>query len=154
VGLEPLILLVWVVQVIMATVIALRKILLNRWFAAAGTALGLMIGFSPMYYFKGPAVWPPSVIIAVVSAVILVLIYGVSRRWKPFSVVSLLLAIPLVYHFSGLYLLSTRSMPSLLVPPVLVAELELLLGPILCALAGGEIFDSLDRLRANQRKPA
>jgi hypothetical protein len=154
VGPEPLILFVWVVQVIIATVIALKKVLLNRWFAAVGTALGLMIGFSPMYFFRGPAVWPPSAIIAVVSAVILVFIYGVSRRWKSFSVVSLLLAIPIVHRFSGLYLLSTKSIPSLLLPLGLVAELELLLGPILCALAGGEIFGSLDRLRANQRKPA
>jgi hypothetical protein len=145
---------VWVIQVIIATVIALKKAFLNRWFAAVGTVLGLMIGFLPMYYFKGPDVWPPSAIIGLLSAVILLLIYGVGGRWKPFSVVALLLAIPLVHRFSGLYLLSTQSTPSLLVPLALVAELELFLGPVLCALAGGEIFSSLDRLRANQRKPA
>jgi hypothetical protein len=152
VGLDPVILFVWAVQVIIATVVALKKILLYRWFAAAGTALGLTIGFSPMYFFRGPAVWPPWAIIAAVSAVLLALIYGVSRRWKSFSVVSLLLAIPIVHRFSGLYLLSIK--PSFLMPLVLVAEMEIFLGPILCALAGGEIFGSLDRLRANQRKPA
>ena len=151
-GIEFLIQGLWVVQAIAALVLAWRTALDNRWFAAAGTIVGLSIGLAPFFLLQGqgPAVWKPAVLIVLVSTFVLIIVYGMAMQWKLFIATLLMLAIPLAYRL----LAFQKFPPSSNVFFGLLAflgEVAFLLGPIACALASREILDWADRLVATRR---
>jgi hypothetical protein len=152
-GLEPLILGLWVVQAIVAIVLTAIAAFHHRWFAASGAILGLTIGLLPFLILRGqgPAVWEPAVLITLVSTLVLIVSLAISMRWMALVVALLILGIPLGYRIFATRWFPPSSSPLLLNSLALVGEIAFLLGPIVCSLACREVFGWLDRLIAIRR---
>jgi hypothetical protein len=150
-GLEPLIWGLWVTQAIAGVILALRAAVHHRWFAATGTILGLVIGFSPYFVMQGRAVWGPIILIATLSTIVLTLVYSIAMRWKPLILVLLLLTLPLGYRILLFETYPPNLNPPLLEPLAFIGETIFLLSPITCALATKEVLGLLDRFIAIRR---
>src|SRR5262245_50100698 len=97
-GLEPLILGLWVLQGIAGAILVVRSALHRRWFAATAIVVGLAIGSMPFLVIRGPAVWQPVILIVILSIIALTLVYSITKQWKRLVLVSLLLVLPLSYR--------------------------------------------------------
>jgi hypothetical protein len=133
VGLEIIIVFLWGVQLIAGVVIAVFDLLLRKWLRAVGTLLGLVVGFLPVLLIRGPALWDSANLVAPISVGVLVAILGVRLQWKALVAVILILAAPLAYHSVALTSYPPRLNAALTFISA-VAEMELLLGPIICAV--------------------
>ena len=149
-GLEPLILGLWVVQAIVAVVLACRSALAGRWFAAIGAILGIVIGWSPFFLLRGPAVWGPAVSIAIVSTLALATIYATASRWRALVATLLLVTIPLAYRVLA-YERIPPSTNAIFGTLALLGDTSFLLGPILCSLALREALGWLDHIVLTRR---
>jgi hypothetical protein len=149
-GLELLIVGLWVIQAIAAVVLAGQAAVNHRWFAAIGTMLGLAIGFLP-FLLGGPAVWGPAILVTLVSVSLLIVAYGIPMRWKALIAVLLILGIPLGYRLFAYESFPPTLSPSFLGTLALLGEIACLLGPITCALASREVLGWLDRAIAIRR---
>lgn len=132
-GFEVIIVFLWGVQLIVGVVIGVFDLLLRKWLRAVGTLLGLMVGFLPVLLIRGPALWGPANLVAPISVGVLVAILCVRLQWKPLVAVALILAAPLVYHSIALSSYPPR-LNAALTSLAAVAEMELLLGPIIFAM--------------------
>jgi hypothetical protein len=153
VGLEPVFWLSWIAQIAAALVIAFRRAQVHRWFSAAGILFGTAAAFAPVYLWRD-LFWPAAMSAFFASIIVLLVAYTVGRRWKTLAILLLLLVAPLAYALAGRHALPPESSPAFLGFFQAVGEMNLLLGPIVCGLAAGEILGILDRLLASQRKLA
>jgi hypothetical protein len=142
-GIEPLILALWIGQAVAALVLAFAAASYRRWYAAAGTVLGLAIGSAPFVVVQGPSVWGPAILVVVTSSIALVVLYGAMARWKSLLAVLLIVAIPLLYRLFA-YQSYPPSMSPILEVLALLGEIDFLLGPIVCALAFRAMLGWLD----------
>jgi hypothetical protein len=152
-GLEPLMLGLWAIQILAVLILVVQAALNGRWFAAAGTIVGTIIGCSPFVLMQGQgaAVWGPAIVITVLSTAALTIAYGVRLRWKALIATLLFLTIPLSYRLFA----HEKFPPStnlLFRTFALLGEVAFLLGPIACGLACREIFEGLRRLIPNAKE--
>ena len=141
---------IWVVQIGVAIVLATISGFRHQWFAAAGVIVGIGFGFLPLYMLRGPKVWAPLVLMAAVSAFGLAAYYCITKRWKRFATVVLLVGIPLSYTVSYSQLVHPNWWWRVGAPIGVVGDLAILSAPILCALAVRAFVGELDRLRLHR----
>ena len=151
-GLELLIMGLWVLQVIAAVALAGYTAFYRRWFAAVGTLVGAAIGISPFIVMRGqgPGVWGAAVSITLSSTLALTAIYTVAMRWRALAATVLLLTIPLAYRA----LAYNRFPPStnvLFGSLAFLGEMAFLLGPIVCSLVFREVLGWLDHIALKRR---
>jgi len=146
VGPEPVILGIWIIQAIAAVALAFRSAYFHQWLAAVGAACGVAIGFAPLFFLNGPAVWEPYFFIGLTSVVALVIFYGFAKRWKRFTATFLMLVI-MVVSIPGVQRLLSA------VPTVLgfIGEIAILFSPLICAITLLELAGSLDRFPSVRR---
>lgn len=138
-GFEIVLVFIWGVQLIAGVVLGVFDVLRQQWMRAVGAVLGLGVGFLPNMLIQGPAIWKPAQLIALVSVAALAVIFAVRTHWKSLIAVTLIFIMPLAY-----YLIAISSYPRPVSATVtfvaLVAEMELLLGPILCSIATRQLL--------------
>jgi hypothetical protein len=139
VGFEIILAFIWMVQLIAGVVLGVFDVLRQQWLRAVGAIVGLGVGFLANVLIQGPAISKPSQLIALVSVTALVVIFAVRMHWKLLIAVTLIFVIPLAY-----YLMAISSYPrsggAAVTFIAVVAEMELLLGPILCSIATRELL--------------
>jgi len=152
-GLEILIVGLWVLQAIAAVVLACWTALRRRWFAAAGTLVGFVTGISPFVVMRGQGadVWGPVVAIVLISTVALTVIYAVALHWRALVATLLLLAILLAYRVLA-YDRAPPSTNALFGALAFLGEMAFLLGPIVCALTFREVLGWLDHIVLKWRR--
>jgi hypothetical protein len=139
VGFEIILGFIWMVQLIAGVVLGVFDLLRQQWLRAVGALLGLGVGFLPNMLIQGPAIWKPAQLIALVSVTALVVTLAVRMHWKSLIAVTLIFVMPLAYY---LIVISSypRPVSAVVTFIALVAEMELLLGPILCSIATRELL--------------
>jgi hypothetical protein len=153
VGPEATILALWAAQLLVVLVLMVRAAFRREWAAGAGLALGLAIGFAPLLAGQsggsdpGASLLRMSIIQVVVSAIVLVVSYGFTRRWIALALVIVIFCIPLVYMFIPAFS-PLKDYPRL----DAMGEIDVFLAPIACALAGREILVWARRLFASSKE--
>jgi hypothetical protein len=153
VGPEATILALWAAQLLVVLVLMVRAAFRREWAAGAGLALGLAIGFAPLLAGQsggsdpGASLLRMSIIQVVVSAIVLVISYGFTRRWIALALVIVIFCIPLVYMFIPAFS-PLKDYPRL----DAMGEIDVFLAPIACALAGREILVWARRLFASSKE--
>ena len=100
-GPEATILALWAAQLLVVLVLMVRAAFRREWAAGAGLALGLAIGFAPLLAGQsggsdpGASLLRMSIIQVVVSAIVLIIFYGFTRRWIALALVIVIFCIPL-----------------------------------------------------------
>ncbi|MCW5703984.1 MAG: hypothetical protein AB7I42_10525 [Bradyrhizobium sp.] len=150
-GFLVLFVLVCVVQIAAASIMALRQARLHRWLSATGIICGTAAVFASWYFWWDPFL-PAAVNAFFFSIVVLLTAYSFTSRWKALAILLLGLVVPVAYAWWGWLLLPTKSLPAFFGFVRVVGEMELLLGPIVCGLAAGEILGMLDSRLIQQRK--
>jgi hypothetical protein len=151
VGFLVVFVLVCIAQLAAALIMAFRRARLHRWFSATSIICGTAAVFASWYFWQDPFL-PAAVNALFFSIVVLLIAYIFTSRWKALAILLLGLVVPVAYAWSGWQLLSTKSLPAFLGFVRVAGEMELLLAPIVCGLAAGEIFGILDRRLIQQRK--
>jgi hypothetical protein len=137
------------VQVIAAVAVAAYTAFHRRWFAAGGVILGFAIGILPFFVLQGSRAIEAAIPIAFLSFIALPILYAIARRWKALLVI-LMLLVPVAYLIFG----SQKFPPSsnaFFNTLAVLGELSIMLGPILCALAGREVLSWVDRITQLRR---
>jgi hypothetical protein len=153
VGPEATILALWAAQLLVVLVLMVRAAFRREWAAGAGLALGLAIGFAPLLAGQsggsdpGASLLRMSIIQVVVSAIVLIISYGFTRRWIALALVIVIFCIPLVYMFIPAFS-PLKDYPRL----DAMGEIDVFLAPIACALAGREILVWARRLFASSKE--
>jgi hypothetical protein len=153
VGPEATILALWAAQLLVVLVLMVRAAFRREWAAGAGLALGLAIGFAPLLAGQsggsdpGASLLRLSIIQVAVSAIVLVISYGFTRRWIALALVIVIFCIPLVYMFIPAFS-PLKDYPRL----DAMGEIDVFLAPIACALAGREILVWARRLFASSKE--
>jgi hypothetical protein len=151
VGFEIILVFIWMVQLIAGVVLSLFDVLRQQGVRAVGALLGLGVGFLPNMLIQGPAIWKPAQLVALVSVAALVVIFAVRMHWKSLIAVTLTFVMPLAYY-SIAY---PRPASAAVTFVAVFAEMELLLGPILCSIATRELLGRFgDFTRLARKSPA
>ena len=151
-GVDYLIFIIWIAQAVAAAALAVYLAIRSRWFAACGTVLGLALGFLPLHLFQGPAIWAPWIHLAAAAAIVLVIVYIVTMRWKRLALALIIVGLPLAYVLFIRDSLPSTFDASLLAPAGIVGEFSVLFAPLICAITAKELFGELDRLVAFLRR--
>jgi hypothetical protein len=142
------------VQLIAGVVLSVFDVLRQQWLRAVGVLVGLGVGFLPNMLIQGPAIWKPSQLIALASVAALVVIFAVRMHWKSLIAVTLIFVMPLVYYLIAIFSYP-RPVSAAFTLIAVVAEMELLLGPIVCSIATRELFGWFgDFTRLVRKSPA
>jgi hypothetical protein len=158
VGLDAIILALWAVQALIVLAIAARTAVGRRWFAAAGLVLGLAVGLSAQIAgqnvasHRGTVIFGMSIILVLLSAFVLIIAYGVGRRWVALVLTIAIFGIPVPYILLANRWFPPSSTPAILQPLELRGEFDFFLAPIACALAGQEILAWVGRLVTNSKE--
>lgn len=152
-GLDAVMLVFWATQALAVLVLVACAAFGRQWAAGAGLVVGLAIGLAPLMagerFGSDPAIrlFGTSIMLVLLSSIVLTLAYALARRWIALALVVVIFCVPLAYLFVR---------PSLplksFVALELMSELNFLLAPIACALAGREIFVWAARLFAGSKE--
>jgi hypothetical protein len=147
------ILTLWVIQGLVVLALLARAVFRREWMASAGLAVGLAIGVAPLLVGQsagsdpGASLLRTSIILVAVSAIVLVVSYGMTRRWIALALVIAIFCVPIAYSFIPAF------SPLKIYPRLdAMGEIEFFLAPIACALAGREILVWARRLFANPKE--
>jgi hypothetical protein len=156
VGLDAVILVFWIAQILIVIIFLIRNALAKLWLSATGLVIGLIIGFSPVFFIRGPAVWGPFVVILEVSTATLLLVFILQMRWVAFVFVLLILALPQAHNAFQAYDVfgykSFSSSNAFLKNLDVVAQMQFFFGPLVCSLAFAAIFSLLDSFLKRQKQ--
>jgi hypothetical protein len=158
VGIDAFILALWAVQALIVFVLAVRAAFHGRWFAAAGLVLGLAAGLSPILVgqdvasHRGTVVFGISIVLVLLSAIVLIVAYGVGRRWMALGFAIAIFGIPVPYILLTNRWFALSSTPAILKPLDVLGELDFLLAPIACALACREVLARAGRLVTHSKE--
>ena len=142
-GLEPVILLVWLIAVTLGAGLCAVALWRRQWFSAFGTVLGLAVGLFPVVVFKGPQVLGAMAALSVGAAPLLVLAYAIRKRNQRAMFGFCILVLPLIYTISVPRDQFRAGWPGDWLR--VAGELAFLCGPIVCLLAGRELFSIFQR---------
>ena len=152
-GLDAFILALWAAQGLVVLVLVVRAAFRRQWVAGAGLAAGLAIGLAPLlaeenaHSGRAALLFGTSIILVALSAIVLVISYSFTRRWIALALVIVILCIPIVYVF-----IPVSSPLKVFTQLEAMGELDFLLAPIACALAGREILVWARRLVASSKE--